>query len=536
MRQPSTPFKLAIPFAVGLLVVAMSGSAAAAGTSSPPPNGWSLGGHDLSNTRSNPDQTGLSVSNAGRLTTKWTFTTHGDVSATPTVRDGYVYFPDWGGYLYKVNAKTGQQVWAKKLSDYGYNSSSDLVSRTAPAVSGNMLYLGDQGGGGAAPQAGRVLAVNKNTGNLVWSTVINSNQFTIITQAPVVYKGVVYVGAASAEENAAAFIPGYVCCTFRGSFSAIDAATGQVLWTTYTVPEAQPGADGQYSGGAVWGSTPAIDPQTNTVYVTTGNNYSVPASAKTCQDNGGTPAECLSPNDHVDSIMALDRTTGAIKWATGVQGFDDWIVSCIPGVAPNPCPTATPGPDYDFGSGANLFTVGSGKNARKLVGAGAKSGIYWAMDAKTGEIVWSNEAGPGSTLGGIEWGTATDGKRIYIAEANAGFKPYPNNPGLSSWGSWAALDAATGQTIWQMSDPNPSFDLGAVSVSNGVMFAGSMSGHMYAINAATGTVLKDVVGQGSSNAGPAIDNNGVVYWGNGYARFGFGAGSTTFYALSVDGK
>ena len=130
----------------------------------------------------------------------------------------------------------------------------------------------------------------------------------------------------------------------------------------------------------------------------------------------------------------------------------------------------------------------------------------------------------------------SDLKRIYIAEANAGFKPYPNNPGLSSWGSWAALDAATGQTIWQMSDPNPSFDLGAVSVSNGVMFAGSMSGHMYAINAATGTVLKDVVGQGSSNAGPAIDNNGVVYWGNGYARFGFGAGSTTFYALSVDGK
>jgi polyvinyl alcohol dehydrogenase (cytochrome) len=370
----------------------------------------------------------------------------------------------------------------------------------------------------------------------VWSTQINPSPFTIITQAPVVYKGVVYVGAASAEENAAAFIPGYVCCTFRGSFSALDAATGRVLWTTYTVPAPVEDEDGQYSGGAVWGSTPAVDTKTNTVYVTTGNNYSVPASAKTCQDNGGTPAECLSPADHIDSIMALNMSTGAIKWATGVQGFDDWIVSCIPDIAPNPCPTATPGPDYDFGSGANLFTAGSGQNARQLVGAGAKSGIYWALDAKTGEVVWSNEAGPGSTLGGIEWGTATDGKRIYIAEANVGFLPYPNNPNLPPVGSYAALDAATGQTLWQIPDPSFYFDIGAVSVSNGVMFAGSMSGHMYALNAATGQVLKDFTGQGSSNAGPAIDNNGVVYWGNGYSRFGLGTASSTFYALSVDGK
>jgi polyvinyl alcohol dehydrogenase (cytochrome) len=63
-----------------------------------------------------------------------------------------------------------------------------------------------------------------------------------------------------------------------------------------------------------------------------------------------------------------------------------------------------------------------------------------------------------------------------------------------------------------------------------------MSGHMYALDAATGAVLKDIVGQGSSNAGPAIDNDGVIYWGNGYARFGLGAPSTTFYALSLDGK
>jgi polyvinyl alcohol dehydrogenase (cytochrome) len=200
-------------------------------------------------------------------------------------------------------------------------------------------------------------------------------------------------------------------------------------------------------------------------------------------------------------------------------------------------PHRDPGPDFDFGSGPILHTVKNrAGGTRQLVSAGAKSGIYWALDAATGQVVWSTQAGPGSTLGGIQWGSATDGVRIYIAEANSAFLPYDNNPSLPHTGSWAALDPATGAILWQTADPSGSFDTGAVSISNGVLYAGSMSGHMYALNAATGTVLKDIVGQGSSNAGPAIDNDGIVYWGNGYARFGFGAPSTTLYALSLDGK
>lgn len=519
---------------LALLVALLSVSTGlAAGASS----GWSMGGHDISNSRSNPNQKAITADNAGKLATKWTFTTHGDVSATPAVVGGAVYFPDWGGYINKVNAATGAMIWQRKLTDYGYNTTADLVSRTAPAIVGNVMYIGDQGGGSViAPQAGRVLAIDTTTGDLLWTSVINPHFFTIITQAPIVHNGVVYVGAASAEENAAAFIPGYICCNFRGSMSALNAATGQVLWTTYMVPQDDPATEGQYSGGAIWGTTPAIDAASNTVYVTTGNNYSVTEAAKDCQDAGGTPAACLDPSNHIDSIVALNMSTGAIRWATGVQGFDDWIVSCIPDIAPNPCPTATPGPDYDFGSGPNLFTAKMKGQTRKLVGAGAKSGIYWALDASTGAIVWSTEAGPGSTLGGIQWGSATDGKRIYVAEANFDREAYPGNPGLPHYGSFAALDPATGAILWQTPDPSGGNDLGAVSVSNGVVYGGSLSGHMFALDAANGKVLFDFLGEGASNAGPAISNDGVVYWGNGYARFFLGAPSTTFYAFSLNGK
>lgn len=491
------------------------------------PDGWSMGGADLQNSRTNSAQRALSPANAARLDTKWTLQTHGDVSATPAVVGGYVYFPDWGGYLNKVDARTGALVWARKLSAYGFNGDPALIARTSPAVVGNTLYLGDQGGYTATPHPAHVLAVDTRTGDLRWATVINENAFSIVTQSPVVTGGVVYVGTASAEEAGAAFIPGYVCCTFRGSFSALDARTGRELWRTYTVPTG-------YSGGAVWGSTPALDAKGRTVYVTTGNNYDVPDDVKACQQAGGTAAQCLDPNDHIDAIMALDAATGAIRWVTGVQGFDDWIVSCIPGLPANPNCPPQPGPDFDFGSGANLFTAVIDGRKVDLVGAGQKSGTYWALDAATGRIVWSTTAGPGSTLGGIEWGTAYDGRRIYLAEANAGFQPYEHDASLPPVGSFAALDPATGRILWQTADPSGSFDTGAVSASNGLMFAASMSGHMYVLDGATGQVLKDVAGAGSSNAGPAIDNAGTVYWGNGYARFGLG--STTFYAFSVDGR
>jgi polyvinyl alcohol dehydrogenase (cytochrome) len=251
-----------------------------------------------------------------------------------------------------------------------------------------------------------------------------------------------------------------------------------------------------------------------------------------CQQAGGSAADCLAPEDHLDSIMALDASSGQLRWAVGVQGFDAWNYACVPGLPPNNC-SDNPGPDFDFGDGAHLFTIPDGHGGTRLVvGAGQKSGVFWTLDATTGQIICSAAAGPGGAVGGIKWGSATDGQRIYIAEANSTKVPYqlPDGRTITS-GSWAALDPATGRNPWQVADPTGGVDTAAVTVANGVLFGSSITGRMFAFNAATGQLLWQFQGEGSSAAGPAVVA-GTVYWGNGYTRFEDGP-SRTFYAFSI---
>jgi polyvinyl alcohol dehydrogenase (cytochrome) len=64
------------------------------------------------------------------------------------------------------------------------------------------------------------------------------------------------------------------------------------------------------------------------------------------------------------------------------------------------------------------------------------------------DVIWNKLVGPGGTLGGIQWGTATDGKRIYVAISNNAHKSYSLPSGESvNGGSWAALDSSTGEIL-----------------------------------------------------------------------------------------
>ena len=139
----------------------------------------------------------------------------------------------------------------------------------------------------------------------------------------------------------------------------------------------------------------------------------------------------------------------------------------------------------------------------------------------------------------MEWGSATDGNRIYVAIANFYGIPY----GSGSAGSWAALDPATGAILWQRADPNGAVDIGPVAVANGVVYASSMAGSpataptMLAMDASTGKTVWSFAAGSSVNAGATIVN-GIVYWGSGYAHLGIPGytGNNKFYAFSKNGN
>jgi polyvinyl alcohol dehydrogenase (cytochrome) len=491
----------------GMLATGMTGAMAQPGEAAP--GQWPMAGQNISDTHFQAAEHLISPANASRLAPRWTLTTAGAVSATPTVSDGVVYVPDYGGKLWAVTARSGRVLWSRDIS--GYTGVPGDVSRTSPAVYGRDLILGDGWILNSSAVGARVFAVDRHTGALVWSTQVDTDPAAVITSSPAVYGGVAYLGISSKGEAGG---PG----TFRGAVIALDAATGTLLWKTYTVPSNNGNSDsnkpGYYSGNAVWSSTPVIDPRRGLLYVGTGNNYTVPAGVCTAPGQTG----CTQPaaDDYLDSILALKLSDGAVAWADHTLDTDLWTV-------PQPS-----GPDFDFGAGPNLFTTRdpvTGR-ARQLLGIGQKSGVYWAVDPATGTVAWQTVVGPAGKggNGGIEYGTATDGRRVYAAEGDTARIPYtlggsgPYAGQVVTGGSWAALDPATGKILWQTPDPHGDFDTSYVTAANGVIYAGSLAAagtDMYALDAATGTILWSFASGGSVTGGAAIAG-GSVYWGSGY--------------------
>ena len=221
------------------VIPAVLGSAAPVLGSAAPASGgiagWPAAGHDIGNSRDAAGEHAIGPRNVSRLTTAWSITTTGDVMTTPTVYGGTVYFPDLGGKLWAVTAGNGQVLWSHAIS--GYTGITGDLSRTSPAVYGNELVLGDTSATMTTLGHGAfVVAVDRRTGQLLWRTEVGTNPAAIVTSSPVIYRGVAYLGVSSAEEDIAANVPGYHCCSFRGSVVALDAATGRLLWQTYTVP------------------------------------------------------------------------------------------------------------------------------------------------------------------------------------------------------------------------------------------------------------------------------------------------------------
>jgi polyvinyl alcohol dehydrogenase (cytochrome) len=474
-------------------------------------NGW---GADLANSRFQPAaMAGLTREQVPGLRLKWAFGFRGRVSAVaqPAIVGGLLFVGGGDHEVYALDAKTGCTRWVFK---------TEANVRTAISfapISGTdqfAVFFGDL--------RANAYAVNAITGALLWKTKVEDHPAAVITGAPTLYSGILYVPVSSWEE-ATGTPAAYQCCTFRGSVVALDIATGKQVWKGYTVPEAprptKRNAVGTQlhgpSGAAVW-SAPTVDVQRQALYVATGDNYSDP------------------PSETSDAILAFDLATGRMLWHRQLTANDSYITSCLVGDRIN-CPESN-GPDHDFGQSAILVTLRSGQ--RVLV-AGQKSGVVHALDPDLeGKILWQTRIGEGGPLGGIMWGSAADQDQVYVANSDVRFAGSGLDP--NKGGGLFALDLATGKISTRV-PPVPCGDrsrcspaLGAaVTAIPGVVFSGGMSGYLRAYATDDARLLWEVdtardypAVNGGSARGGALDGpgptivDGMLYVNSGYAQWG----------------
>ena len=485
-------------------------------------NGWSPDGGSVgSNSRfQNSDGARLSIDQVRNLKLKWAFGFDGDVTAfaPPTVIDGQVFVGSAAGMVHAMKADSGCLQWV-------FQANGPIRSSILVAAAGNrhIAMVGDM--------TGWFYGLEAETGKLIWKQQVETHDSTRLTGGPAMHGSTVYVPVASWEETRAGDAD-YACCTFRGSVVALNIADGKQLWKTYMTDV--PKENGKSprgtanigpSGVGVW-SAPTVDAKRNLIYVTTGDNYSAPATE-------------LS-----DAVVALEMATGKIAWSKQISAADVFSAACGGGIASG---TVACGPDFDFGSSAVLTHTADG---RDFILAGQKSGIVWALDPeKKGDILWQTRVGVGGTNGGVQWGMATDGQRVFAAVSDIKRVRNPNPTearrtllDANTGGGLTALRVSDGKEEWRVAaTPCPEgaplgcspSQPGAVTEIPGVVFATSTDGHIRAYLAESGKVIWDfatmrdfetvnkVKAKGGSIDGPGpVVVNGMVFISSGYPRNG----------------
>lgn len=442
--------------------------------------------------------------NIGLLATPATFS----FEAAPIVVDGVMYVSGWDGYVWALDAATGQLLWV-----YQHAIPLDTpiccgnVNRGVAVAKGKVFV---------ATINGYLLALDAATGKLVWSQPFcNVRSGESATAAPLIVKNLVIAGSSGAEYGV------------RGHLDAFDMDTGRRVWRRYTVP--RPGEAGSETwgktndgwavgGGSTW-ITGAYDPALNTLYWGTGNP-------------GPNFDDRLRPGDNLYtcSVLALNPDDGSIKWHYQWTPHDVW--------------------DYD-GIGENILLD---QGDRKLLAHFDKNGFLFLLDRVSGQFVrairfgkvtWGDidpstgkvsvlrtptpegqEIWPGPA-GAKEWPHAaynpTTGL-LYtpVIEAGAIFKvrPMQFRESMPYWGGDAhvigkdhpgyirAFDPKTGSQVWEYKHDYPMV-ASVLTTAGGLVITGKPTGEVIALNARTGELLWQF------NAGSGIHSNPVTYSVNG---------------------
>ncbi len=462
-------------------------------------DGWLMYRHDYGST----GYSKLSQINAGNvagLKQVWDYKSDFDQGheAPPVVNGDVMFITTPKDEVHAFQASTGKPLWTYKhdLSAVGLKTvCCDVVNRGV-ALYGNNVYL--------ATLDNYVVALNAQTGAVVWKTQLMAPDLGgAMTLAPLVVKGRVIVGLSGGEYG------------LRGSVRALDANSGKLLWTTYTIPSPkEPGGNtwpnnGSYKtgGGGAW-LTGTYDQDTDTLFWGVGNP--------------GPWLATLRPGDNLytDSVIALDPENGHIKWHYQYTPHDTW--------------------DYD-GTNETVMTDITYKGvAHKAIVTASRNGWFYAIDRKNGKLIYATRFVSATSVSGFKNGhPVTDsalrpavGKQVFTCPSFLGGKnwwpiavdpqthyayvpamhtcmtikgvdPVAYKPGLAfldetfnvmrdpafpnNWGDVEAIDLDTGKQAWHFPSKLPWND-GMLATAGGLVFSGSADGHLYAFDAKTGAV------------------------------------------------
>jgi polyvinyl alcohol dehydrogenase (cytochrome) len=496
----------------------------------PGPKDWGSWGHDFGNTRFQGEP-GIKAADVPRLKVKWVFAYPGNVAdGQPTVAGDMLFVANRSGHVFALDARTGCTHWSY-AAEGGVHAAIDI----GPLPGGRQAAY-------VVTENGWLHALDAETGAMVWTVRVEDHPATRLTGSPTLYDGRLYVPLSSLEE-VSLFNPNYACCTFRGGVAAVDAATGKILWKAHNIEQEPKQIGVSVSGTKLFGpagvsifSAITVDPKRKAIYAGTGNSYT--------QDS----------IDVANAVIAFDMDTGARKWFTQALPQDD---ICPKAEKPEECSHV--GPDFDFAAPPVLRTMENGKD---ILVAISKADEAFGFDPdQNGKLVWRSKLGKGSRTAGV-WGLAVDQTQMYVGSADV--RP---QPGVTV-GGLTALDFANGKTIWHVPAPPPvcawgdtpsplalangavncsATQPGALAVIPGVVFSGSIDGHMRAFSTKDGAKLWDFDTGGSFKAvnaptatGGSLSNgveavaNGVLYVNSGAA--GVHQPGNALIAFTVDGK
>jgi outer membrane protein assembly factor BamB len=448
---------------------------------------WPLPNRDYANTRA-ADGSPIDRGTVASLAVAWKVPlpgtgTFGNASTNPVIVGDRVYLEDLVGKVRAIDLRTGRVMWTTDVSD---SDGKPLIGPNGVAVADGLVF--------AVAGRGGVAAIEAASGQVSWRQTITTSNTLGIDIQPTAFDGMVFVSTVPISIN------GIYQGGDRGVLFALAERDGSTVWTFDTVGSKDLWGDPSVnSGGGAW-YPPAIDPRTKLMYWGIGNPAPFPGAPG--HPNGTSRP---GPNPYTNSTLALDATTGKLRWYRQAVPHDIF--------------------DHDH----QLTLIASSRKGPVVIGTG-KDGLVYGLDPSTGAVRWKRSVGvhendqltalagptkvlPGN-LGGVETPPAAAGGVVYLPVINEPTTYTADSPGLSGNvgtmdGEMVALDAATGAVKWDAKVPGDPF--GGATVVGDLVFTGLNDGRLIALSTRDGSMVWSYQSSGTVNAWPAVAGDTIVW-------------------------